>query len=582
MVDMATAQYLQDNVSDVLAKALAEMAVAQPSDGVGFLAEWLKVYVEQEEVKIKREGEELLLAQDRAEARAKEEAHAAKVKARQEELKAIEDAYAELMAYMESGGEWQDHMWQQFISVAKSITGASAVYLGVVEVDGENEILCYEHASAGSEALLKQTLPKDKGMTWGALRENPDEEAFQAARLWKPPSVKPVPAEGEEGDPAESTGMSYYPVNIDCVTSVPEMHYFEMTRLGAFLALPLVYQSYHTGEALAGAKVHIEEQKAQAQRRAEAEAAAAEQEGAEPLPPEEEKPLVLPGKVLKKVLCLDTLGKNTTFQESKILQALDLCKCVGQCKSQTEIKEVLRQAAYQGDEELRTQQAAEVAQKREEAFGLLAEEHSNAEAALSSQEGNLEPDFAKIRAKHSFHMARHAAQAIKQLVFELASYSWFPDDVLGVIAAAGLLCGYSKELMFHDLRKSELKWSKIKLILNDSLFEALGSAELEGHRKGLSPEHKISFISSLAFPPEMVNDDPAVGLGFEAVNKKAQAVHPGFEVLLAVVQAGVNYRKADRACHKAKYEERKQLASEEGQPFDEPSLSEVCDDFEEA
>lgn len=43
MADPAIAKYLSDNVGGVLAEAMAELAVAQPSDGVDFLAQWLKV-----------------------------------------------------------------------------------------------------------------------------------------------------------------------------------------------------------------------------------------------------------------------------------------------------------------------------------------------------------------------------------------------------------------------------------------------------------------------------------------------------------------------------------------------------------
>lgn len=39
------------------------------------------------------------------------------------------------------------------------------------------------------------------------------------------------------------------------VTDVDKMHYFDMTRLGAFLAIPLVYQSYYNGDLSAGGSV---------------------------------------------------------------------------------------------------------------------------------------------------------------------------------------------------------------------------------------------------------------------------------------------------------------------------------------
>jgi len=62
-----------------------------------------------------------------------------------------------------------------------------------------------------------------------------------------------------EAPPEEKPGMSYFPVAIPCVTDVKEVHYFDLTRLGSYLAVPLVYTSYYTAEALAGAKTYEEE-----------------------------------------------------------------------------------------------------------------------------------------------------------------------------------------------------------------------------------------------------------------------------------------------------------------------------------
>jgi len=46
-MDHTTTQYLSDNINGPLSKALADMALAQPRDGVDFLTNWLQVYLDQ-------------------------------------------------------------------------------------------------------------------------------------------------------------------------------------------------------------------------------------------------------------------------------------------------------------------------------------------------------------------------------------------------------------------------------------------------------------------------------------------------------------------------------------------------------
>ena len=112
--------------------------------------------------------------------------------------------------------------------------------------------------------MIAQTLPQGVGTTWGALTENPAEESFKELCLWKPPSVQPVPEEPVEGEepPPEKPGNPYYPVLVNCVTDEKAVHYFEVTRLGAYLAIPMVFPSYCTSDAYADAKQFQEEKKA--------------------------------------------------------------------------------------------------------------------------------------------------------------------------------------------------------------------------------------------------------------------------------------------------------------------------------
>ena len=147
-------------------------------------------------------------------------------------------------------------------------------------------------------------------------------------------------------------GPPHHPVYLPYVTDVDNVHYFQMTRLGAFLAIPLVYPSYFNQTSLAEARAfEVEKREAEKKRLEEMEEArknaeeeskrqsAKEPEELEELPPSEpvpEKQMVLTGEAVKMVLCLDTLGLNTQFVESSISQLLTLCDACGECKTRTE------------------------------------------------------------------------------------------------------------------------------------------------------------------------------------------------------------------------------------------------------
>jgi len=61
---------------------------------------------------------------------------------------------------------------------------------------------------------------------------------------------KPGGGAAEEGAPP---ARMYLPVYVECVTDCPEIVYFDMTRLGSFLASPIVYSSYYSDAALKAA-----------------------------------------------------------------------------------------------------------------------------------------------------------------------------------------------------------------------------------------------------------------------------------------------------------------------------------------
>eukprot|EP00913_Durusdinium_trenchii_P003968 g3676.t1 len=552
-------------------------------DGVDFLSKWLAQYAELEEAKTVKAQVEQDLAKMRAQTR--------------EKLAAKEAERPFVLADEAGRGPWgltwyQDKFWQELVTVAQSTAGASAVYLGVLEQGEEgSEItgphISYEYASKGSEWMTEKVLPEGKGVTWGALTENPAEESFKDGRtdemcLWKPPSVEPV-VETEDGAEPEKPSSPYYPVSVECVTDVASMHYFHMTRLGAYLAIPLVYQSYYNGDAYADAKTYEEEKKAEAIRRAEEEAARqaaidAGEEVPEAGEPPEEKPLTMRGTDVKMVLCLDTLGTNTAFEEGNAMKILELAKACSQCKSKTEFKQVDNQVLSVIDETHRNEIDEKVVE-------------------VADQE--------LIQKKFAFLKALQVAKEMHQLIGGLTSWVYTTSDVMNVVAALA--------------RKSTMDWQKLKTLLNDPLvlLEKVVKKEVEGPKKDVPPEHLHNFILQMASPAEMDAEkakdhnsssnrppdwrNPSYSRNWPALESgpiwlrtprpkvpnaaglrrrlsPQQEISPAFQLLYNLVQAGCAYRNADLELRKAEFNKKKEEAGEE---YEGPALEDLDDDFKE-
>jgi len=572
-MDAGAAKYLEENVGGILAKALAEMATVQPKDGVDFLSKWLAQYAEQEEAKTVKEQVEQDLAKMRAQTREKLAEKEAERQKKLAETQKLETMYSTLFEkFNNEETVFEDKFWQELVDVAQATAGAAAVYIGVQEPGEEgSEItgphISYEYATKGSEWMTEKVLPEGKGVTWGALTENPAEENFKEMCLWKPPSVEPVVEVEEGAEPVEQKPSSpFYPVSVECVTDVDKMHYFDMTRLGAFLAIPVVYQSYYNGDAYADAKTFEEEKKAEAIRRAEEEAArqaAIDAGEAEPeaVEPPEEKQLVMRGTDVKMVLCLDTLGTNTAFEESNAMKILELAKACSQCKSKTEFKQVDNQVLSVIDDHLRAEMdehVAECADNVEQGF------MEQLEAEQAEAEDELKKEL--IQKKFAFLKALQVAKEMHELIGSLTSWVYTTSDVMNVVAALAYFAGY-KKADIYPRRKSTMDWQKLKMLLNAPLvlLEKVVKKEIEGPRKDVLPEHLHAFILQLASPAEMDGE-------------KAKEISPAFQLIFNLVQAGCAYRNADLELRKAEFNKQKEEAGEE---YEGPALEDLDDDFKQ-
>jgi len=129
------------------------------------------------------------------------------------------------------------------------------------------------------------------------------------------------------------------------------------------------------------------------------------------------------------------------------------------------------------------------------------------------------------------------------------------------------MCGYSNDKIYPK-RKSSLKWEKLNTILDDNLFDTIEKMGVDGERKNLTRQQKLSFYKPLAFPAD-----------YDA--EKAKVASPAFELLLIFIQAACDYRSADVAFRKSEYEKEKAAAAEAGETFSKPPLTEIDDDCEE-
>lgn len=577
MVDTATAQYLSDNIGGVLAKALGEMAVSQPNDGVAFLGQWLKVHIDQEEAKCRREQEEASLKEARAKAAAKLEELAAKKAAQEATAAAKDKSYQDALSkFGDSETTFQEPFWSELVSVASTLTEAQAVYVGLVDEEGlegaEGTLIRYTEALEGSDMMREKVLMSGQGVSWGAVTENPTEEV---PFLFKPPQPEPPEVNPDDPDaaPPEPTTLPYYPVSVPCVTDVKEVHYFDMTRLGAYLAVPLVYTSYYTPEAYAAAKAYEEEKKATAQKRQEAqeaydkaveeatanggEEAAAAVEKPPELEPQEEKPMELPGKTVKMLLCMDTLGTNTAIEESKIELAMELCKVFGKCKEETEKKQVDTQALGDIDTAALESLAEEITAARTKA-------EEDTQEQLQADDAEAEDEMQKdcVQKKWAFMRAARVFAEMKDTFLGLTSWVVVPPEMLNLVAATGFMFGYKKEQLYPK-RKPNLNWETLCKVLDDSFFAAIQQADVTSDRKGLEPEQKLAAIKAM-LPAEF----------------DYKALSPRLDLLHAVLGTAIAYRTAELMAKKALYERQKEDAAEGEEPLTLPPLEDADDDYE--
>lgn len=572
MADLATAKYLDENVGPALAKGLASLSTAQPADAIAYLAAWLQQHADTEEADIKRKMEQELLEEERAKKRTEQKITEAKIQKKLDELAAIDKARDDLLAKLEASNEWSDSFWTEMISVAQRITGAKAVYIGIHEDFGDgNSAICYEYASTEpdhswmtdkkrGEELLKQ----GEGVTWGVFENNPADDRAKELCLFKPPT--PGAEAAAEGAPPPAN--PYFPVYIECVTDNANMVYFDMTRLGSYLACPIVYASYYSPDALKAA-TDYETAKAE-QERIAAEKAAAEEEageapvGDDPPAPVEELVLKLPGSDKKMVICMDTLGMNVAFDTAKIPDLQSLCSAAAACKTRAEEKQVDDQAKFMLDKDARDEVDGMYVQYCKEADDSTKDQFEKEKAELAELTAQDPDDLTAalgevleksvgdaktelLEKKYAFLRARDVAVQMKGYIMQLKPWVVVGNEMKSIIAACALLLGFKKEHVYMK-KKEGLHWEKLVELLSAALFDTLSKVDVAGVRKELQDEQKLAFIKPLAYPGEFSEQN-------------AEELSPAFKAVFVYVKAAFEYRYVDVKFRKAQLEAKEKVAA---------------------
>lgn len=275
---------MQDDIGKILSHALGELYIAAPEKPLYFLGNWLLNYSAsrkaQKELKEKEEPKAAL--REKEYLRLSEIAEIeAKLSARQSARRKAEFNFERKV----TDSLDVDDFLNNFCNHLQKTTKATGVYIARLESkpvadesDEGKEFLRYIAASKGHQFIINQTLSAAQGpvtfSAWGPFETEEDEE----------PKTQQT-------------------VFIKEVVNEPKMKYFEVPRLGCYLAIPLTYKSCLFQESFDAAVDNYVE----TLRRNE------ENEGDDeiPLNPYETKEL-------KYVVCLDTLGQDRVFPDSII------------------------------------------------------------------------------------------------------------------------------------------------------------------------------------------------------------------------------------------------------------------------
>ncbi|EER20231.1 hypothetical protein Pmar_PMAR007245, partial [Perkinsus marinus ATCC 50983] len=445
-------------------------------------------------------------------------------------------------------------LWQELTdSVREAVAGCSGCYVGEVVIDEEGAKLIRYIANSGT-APGEARLQGSEGVVWQVLQPRGEEE--------------------EEGDqePSPRSRQLY----ISNVMDVPEVKYFEFTKPGSFLAIPITYSSLLNKEGLEAAVTDMKERRAQfaeemasfEEAKAQYEQAVAELKEGEENPEEPVQPVIrelsaLEGVTGQLVLCVDTLGAEGGLLEIRqqyIEELAALCGHLEKGKAAMELQAVREQAEYitsEAGEANRTElmgkyveatgrEALEEVEKRvEEEIEGLGEGSMRAVGGRGSVStvDTTDDDKEVIRLAHKLKMLRSVLDATLKgnLLLDISSRK-LPEEALAVLMKAVLffLAEQDASSIYGDM---ELQWSQLVAALHsDGIWEKIISADMRRPRPGVPSEHTLERAKALV--------EEAIQCGGQkaedgAIEEEVSKERPAEVILLGLLEAAVELREKD-------------------------------------
>jgi hypothetical protein len=538
----ASVNYLKREVGPVLAQAFAELAIANPTDSIGFIGQWLDTYVaaqqaqqaqqaEQDSLKADRTADKEAKAKVAAEKKAIADAIAAKEKAVTSISEDLDAKYVDAgdlagaFSFPEATEEVpeppatvitpaepvqpMEQLYEELAEKAQALTGARGVYVAKVE-NVEPPVIHFTYAAKAASDIATNIVGElkynhDFMLDITYKKEGEAEGAGTDAAIWSAfvPKEPEEPAEGEE--PA---GPIYEPVHITDVVDDPRVKFVSVTRLGTLLVLPIVYDDCLSTDAMGEAAAFLQGKK---QAIVDAKAAYAEFEATPPPEDPEAEPVEPPPKPAEvaasmkaaaltgkgpvfAALCIDTLGTEVQVSEKYVAMLDKAAKSMAEYRKRYDTYAVYQQAAVM--ENITEEEKAAKAEAYKAAVAAVdeaIEAEFAAKAADLADAQQDELDCVKLSIKFEKYKAFVVEQ--KDALVGYGNLAVVDSVAAKAYAALVLLAGMDPTAVLAQGTGSPV-WEKMKFNLAALLDSAL-QATPTGPRTGLAPRAKLEFYAPL-------------------------------------------------------------------------------------
>ena len=510
---LAQDYFKSNNVADTVSSAILDLYNAKPQNPLQYLAERLKAYNHQ--VQLKKEIQEarlkakLKIEEDAKAAEQLQKAEQAKILLKKEQDKQIENFQNRLKSSSDP-----IELVKDLCEFLKKTINATDVYIGMVEQqqkeakdeDDENAhidttaqtVLRYVYDTSVDKIMMGKTLKMDEGVVFEILQkkeEQPKGEEEENKEKEEKTAEKPKEMNKEVTDKS---------IFIHDVLQEPKIKYFNVPKLGSFLAIKLEYKSCLSEEALDKA---VEEYFNTEKKKADLETQKqAKEDEIQRLKEEKEaagEVFVRPDVVYETaveppylstpvtyVICMDTLGQSRQFGSAEVQIALKLSEQFTKSLEESENSKLTKDKMMRLEHKKKLEEMAEKELKElqdaedkayNDAVNEITEEVSEEESAYKGDIGRY-----KVLAKHIID------PPIRGFVNDLSQYNVL--KMRKIMQSVFYLLRYKREDICYP-KSNRIWWKKARPLINESFFSKLENYSPLGANPVRPPKYStIAFI----------------------------------------------------------------------------------------